>query len=120
MSYPRKKLNGSVQESERRCRLQAKAEQPCKHPLAVSTGNETDGKLTNSHSSAGSQDLGEHGKSQHPPSGRLRQAGLSVSHMQVARWRNKGWRAVAQNDHPLEAARKALDDAIPLLTSNPN
>ena len=27
---------------------------------------------------------------------------------------------MAQNDHPLEAARKSLDDAIPLLTSNPN
>src|SRR3954447_26996005 len=69
MSYRSKKLNGSMQESKRRCRLQAKAEQPCKHPVAVSTGNETDDKSTNSHSSAGSQDLGEHGKFQHPPSG---------------------------------------------------
>ena len=51
---------------------------------------------------------------------RLRQAGLSVSHMQVARWRNQGWRPVAQSDHPLESARKSLDDAIPLLTGNPN
>jgi hypothetical protein len=51
---------------------------------------------------------------------RLRQAGLSVSHMQVARWRNQGWRPVAQKDHPLEAARKSLDDAMPLLTGNPN
>src|SRR4051812_34440280 len=51
---------------------------------------------------------------------RLHQAGLSVSHMQVARWRNQGWREVAQNDHPLEAARKFFDDAIPLFTSNPN
>jgi len=40
--------------------------------------------------------------------------------MQVARWRNQGWRPVAQNDHPLESARKSLDDAIPLLTCNPN
>jgi hypothetical protein len=51
---------------------------------------------------------------------RLRQAGLSVSHMQVARWRNQGWRPVAQKDHPLEAARKSLDDAMPLLTGNPS
>jgi hypothetical protein len=50
----------------------------------------------------------------------LRQAGLSVSHMQVARWQNQGWRPVAQKDHPLESARKFLDDAIPLLTRNPN
>lgn len=27
---------------------------------------------------------------------------------------------MAQNDHPLESARKSLDDAIPLLTRNPN
>src|SRR3954453_18972375 len=40
-----------------------------KHPPTVSTGNETDGRLTNSQSSSGSQDLGEHGKSQHPQSG---------------------------------------------------
>jgi hypothetical protein len=40
--------------------------------------------------------------------------------MQVARWRNQGWRPVAQSDHPLESARKSLDDAIPLLTGNPN
>jgi hypothetical protein len=40
--------------------------------------------------------------------------------MQVARWRNQGWRPVAQNDHPLESVRKSLDDAIPILTGNPN
>jgi hypothetical protein len=40
--------------------------------------------------------------------------------MQVARWRNEGWRPVAQNGYPLEAARKSLDHAIPLFTSNPN
>ena len=50
----------------------------------------------------------------------LRPAGLSVSHMQVARWRNQGWRPVAQKDHPLEAARKSLDDAMPLLRGNPS
>src|ERR1700694_3432607 len=50
---------------------------------------------------------------------RLRQAGFSISHMRVARWRNRGWRPASREDHPLEVARAALNDAVPLLTSDP-
>jgi hypothetical protein len=50
---------------------------------------------------------------------KLRQSGLSISHMTVARWRSRGWRALEGEQHPLEAAREQLDDAVPLLTSNP-
>ena len=50
---------------------------------------------------------------------RLRQAGFSISHMRVARWRNQGWRRATREDHPLEAARASLDDAVPLLTGDP-
>jgi hypothetical protein len=51
---------------------------------------------------------------------RLRQAGASISHMTVARWRNQGWRPLeSEQQHPLEAARAALDDAVPLLTGDP-
>jgi hypothetical protein len=49
---------------------------------------------------------------------KLRQAGFSISHMRVARWRNRGWCLVPREDHPLEVARAALDDAVPLLTSD--
>ncbi len=51
---------------------------------------------------------------------RLRQAGLTVSHMRVARWRNRGWKQLTHENHVLEAARIALDDAVPLLTGDPN
>ena len=47
---------------------------------------------------------------------KLRQAGTSVSHMTVARWRNRGWRPLEREQHPLEVAREQLDDAVPLLT----
>jgi hypothetical protein len=50
---------------------------------------------------------------------KLRQAGLPVSHMTVSRWRARGWRSAAWDQHPLEAARAALDDAVPLLTGDP-
>jgi hypothetical protein len=49
---------------------------------------------------------------------KLRQAGASVSHMTVARWRNKGWRPLEREDHPLEVARAQLDDAVPLLNGD--
>jgi hypothetical protein len=50
---------------------------------------------------------------------KLRQAGLPVSHMTVSRWRGRGWRSASWDQHPLEAARAALDDAVPLLTGDP-
>jgi hypothetical protein len=40
--------------------------------------------------------------------------------MRVARWRNEGWRSAAREDHPLEAALRSLDDAVPVLTTDPN
>jgi hypothetical protein len=51
---------------------------------------------------------------------KLRQAGRPVSHETVNRWRRQGWRPVEQEpQHPLEAARDDLDDALPLLTGDP-
>src|SRR5436190_2737379 len=36
---------------------------------------------------------------------KLRQAGASISHMTVARWRNQGWRPLdGEQQHPLEVA----------------
>jgi hypothetical protein len=49
---------------------------------------------------------------------KLRQAGFSISHMRVARWRSRGWCWAPREDHPLEVARAALDDAVPLLTND--
>jgi hypothetical protein len=40
--------------------------------------------------------------------------------MGLARWRSRGWRPIARESHPLEAARASLDDAVPLLKSDPN
>src|SRR6266446_2862297 len=50
---------------------------------------------------------------------KLRQSGASISHMTVARWRNRGWRPLEREQHPLEATREQLDDAVPLLTGDP-
>src|SRR6266446_6178579 len=50
---------------------------------------------------------------------KLGQSGASISHATVARWRNRGWRPLEREQHPLEAAREELDDAVPLLTGHP-
>ena len=50
---------------------------------------------------------------------KLRQAGYSVSHMRVARWRRRGWFSRVPQPHPLTRARSLLDDAVPLLTGDP-
>ena len=50
---------------------------------------------------------------------KIRQAGRVVSHETVRRWRANGWRPLDREQHPLDAARAALDDAIPVLTSDP-
>src|SRR5258705_5640579 len=51
---------------------------------------------------------------------KLRQAGASISHMTVARWRNQGWRPLdGEQQHPLEVALASLDDAVPVLTAHP-
>jgi hypothetical protein len=50
---------------------------------------------------------------------KLRQSGISISHMTVARWRSRGWRPLEREQHPLERAREQLDDAKPLLTGDP-
>ena len=49
----------------------------------------------------------------------LSQAGRSVHHSTVARWRAQGWRTVANGLHPLVAAGQALDVAATVLTSDP-
>jgi hypothetical protein len=49
---------------------------------------------------------------------KLRQSGVSISHMTVARWRSRGWRPLEREQHPLEAARAQLDDAVPILTGD--
>jgi hypothetical protein len=51
---------------------------------------------------------------------KLRQAGFSVSHMRVARWRRRGWVSQVPQPHPLTMARSSLDDAVPLLTGDPS
>jgi hypothetical protein len=40
-------------------------------------------------------------------------------HETIRRWRTNGWRPLDREQHPLDAARAALDDAIPVLTSDP-
>jgi hypothetical protein len=50
---------------------------------------------------------------------KFRQSGSSISHQTVARWRNRGWRPLEREQHPLEVAREQLDDAVPLLTGDP-
>jgi hypothetical protein len=51
---------------------------------------------------------------------KLRQAGSTISHQTINRWRRDGWRPLEhERRHPLEAAREQLDDAAPLLTGNP-
>jgi hypothetical protein len=51
---------------------------------------------------------------------KLRQAGVPVSHMTVARWRRRGWQALErEQEHPLDVARRQLDDGVPLLTGDP-
>jgi hypothetical protein len=36
----------------------------------------------------------------------------------VARWRRHGWRPLDREQHPLDAGREQLDDAVPLLTGD--
>src|SRR5258708_3003367 len=48
-----------------------------------------------------------------------RYAGRPVHFTTVARWKRQGWRTVATAQHPIEAATRALDVAIPLLTGDP-
>ena len=37
----------------------------------------------------------------------------------MARWKRQGWRTVATDQHPIEAATRSLDNAIPVLTTDP-
>ena len=50
---------------------------------------------------------------------KLSQSGLPISHETVNRWRRDGWRVVERPQHPLDAARASLDDAVPVLTGDP-
>lgn len=50
---------------------------------------------------------------------RLTQSGSPLSHETVNRWRRSGWRNVERRPHPLDAARGALDDAVPVLIDDP-
>ena len=50
---------------------------------------------------------------------RLRQAGLPVSYQTVHRWKRNRWRPIERTEHPIESARRRLDDATPLLTGDP-
>jgi hypothetical protein len=49
----------------------------------------------------------------------LRHAGRPVHFTTVARWKRQGWRPVATDQHPIEAATTSLDTAVPLLTGDP-
>jgi hypothetical protein len=62
--------------------------------------------------------------SQRRPSARtvakaLTQAGRPIHFTTVARWKRQGWRTVATDQHPIEAATMALDASMPLLTGDP-
>src|SRR5215471_12318533 len=50
---------------------------------------------------------------------KFRQAGRAISHQTINRWRSNGWRPLEREEHPLDAARAALDDATPVLTGDP-
>jgi hypothetical protein len=50
---------------------------------------------------------------------KFRQAGRPLSHETVRRWRANGWRPLDREQHPLDVARAALDDSIPVLTRDP-
>ena len=49
---------------------------------------------------------------------RLTQSGRPIHFSTIARWRSQGWREVTRAPHPLEAARAALDQAVPLLSGD--
>jgi hypothetical protein len=49
----------------------------------------------------------------------LTQAGRRVHFTTVARWRAQSWKSSEIGQHPLDAARQALDAALPLLTDDP-
>src|SRR5262245_29620452 len=50
---------------------------------------------------------------------RLRLAGMPVSHQTIHRWKRNQWRPIEWTEHPIEGARRQLDDAAPLLTGDP-
>jgi hypothetical protein len=50
---------------------------------------------------------------------RLRRAGMPVSHQTIYRWQKNRWRPVEGTEHPLELARRLLNDVTPLLTGDP-
>jgi putative ABC transport system substrate-binding protein len=47
---------------------------------------------------------------------KLRQAGRAVSHETIRRWQANGWRPLARERHPLDAARAALGPDAVFLT----
>ena len=49
----------------------------------------------------------------------LNQAGHSIHYTTINRWRAQGWREI-KGEHPLHAARAALDSAVPILTGDPS
>jgi hypothetical protein len=64
-------------------------------------------------------------QAQHRPSARrvataLHQAGYAIHYTTINRWRSQGWREVKQGEHPILAARAALDSAVPILTGDPS
>jgi hypothetical protein len=51
---------------------------------------------------------------------KISQAGRSVSHETINRWRRQGWCPLdGEPRHPLEIARDHLDDATPVLGGDP-
>ena len=83
--------------------------------------NETDGRLTDSHSSSGSEDLGGHDEPQHAPSGHKAAPGgfFSFPHeggtLAEPRMAGGGTGGPSPRSGP-----KSLNDAVPVLTSDPN
>jgi hypothetical protein len=49
----------------------------------------------------------------------LTQAGRSIHFTTVARWKRREWQVEARLEHPLAAAMRMVDLAVPLLTGDP-
>jgi hypothetical protein len=96
-----------------------------RHPLAAGPEMGTQGRpVSELPAPVNAQDARRVWDSQRCPSSRsvarvLTQAGRPVHFTTIARWRRQGWRSQSTSEHPLTAAMRTLDLAVPLLTGDP-
>jgi hypothetical protein len=96
-----------------------------RHPLAAGPEMGTQGRpVSELPAPVNAQDARRVWDSQRCPSSRsvarvLTQAGRPVHFTTIARWRRQGWRSQSTSEHPLTAAVRTLDLAVPLLTGDP-